>query len=161
MKSVWRAWFGLIVVMALAGCSSSHHHRGMMGEGKGDGYWQKGKEDVARLIDKTVKDPSKAQQAKAIADEIVAELKASREQDRASHRKIYELNANYQATPEDFIKVLDEASNNRMRSATKVLGLRFKMKELMTAEEWKAMSDEMAAYSARYQHGGSQSKGGY
>lgn len=161
MTSVSRVIVGLVALFAVAGCSSSYHHQGMMGEGKGDGYWQKGKEDVARLIDKTVKDPAKAQQAKAIAGDIVAELKASREHDRASHRKIYELNANYQATPEDFTKVLDEASNNRMRSAAKVLGLRFKMKDLMTAEEWKAMSDEMAAYSARYQSGGSQPKSGY
>jgi hypothetical protein len=48
-----------------------------------------------------------------------------------------------------------------MRSASKVLALRFKMKELMTPEEWKALSDQMAAYSSRYQHGGASPKGNY
>jgi len=39
--------------------------------------------------------------------------------------------------------------------------LRFKMKELMTADEWKALSDGMLSYSSRYQQGGASSKGGY
>jgi hypothetical protein len=41
-----------------------------------------------------------------------------------------------------------------MRSASKILGLRFKMKEILTAQEWKALSDVMAAYRGRYRHGG-------
>ena len=48
------------------------------------------------------------------------------------------MNANYEATPEEFTKVLDDAYNQRMQSATKILMLRIKMKELMTVEEWKA-----------------------
>ena len=56
------------------------------------------------------------------------------------------LNANYTATPAEFTTIIDEG-NQRMRSAAKVLGLRFKMKEQMTAEEWKALSDRMLAYS--------------
>jgi len=31
----------VFAVLALAGCSS-HHHHGMASEGKGDAYWQKG-----------------------------------------------------------------------------------------------------------------------
>ena len=140
-------------MLALAGCSS-HHHHGMASEGKGDAYWQKGQQDMASLIDRTVKDQGKAEQVKSVVSEIVAELKAGREQDRAGHRRLYELNANYAATPEEFTKVLDDANNQRMQSATKILSLRFKMKELMTVEEWKALSDQMLAYSSRYQHGG-------
>ena len=71
------------------------------------------------------------------------------------------MNANYAATPEDFTKVLDESNNQRMQSAAKILALRFKMKELMTAEEWKALSDQMLAYSSRYRHSESSPKTGY
>jgi len=74
---------------------------------------------------------------------------------------MYELNANYTATPEEFMKVLDDANNQRMQSAAKVLSLRFKMKELMTVEEWKALSDQMLAYSSRYRHSESTAKSGY
>jgi hypothetical protein len=48
-----------------------------------------------------------------------------------------------------------------MQSSAKVLSLRFKMKNLMTADEWKALSDGMISYSGRYQHGGSGAKTGY
>jgi hypothetical protein len=160
MKHIQRYVLGFVAVLALAGCSSPHHH-GMAGEGKGDAYWQKGQQDMASLIDRTVKDQEKAGQVKTIVGEIVTELKASREQDRAGHRRLYELNANYSATPEEFTKVLDDANNRRMQSATKILSLRFRMKDLMTAEEWKALSDQMLAYSSRYKHSESSPRPGY
>ena len=160
MKRIQQYVLGLVAVLALAGCSS-HHHYGMAGEEKGDAYWQKGQQDMASLIDRTVKDQAKAEQIKSAVNDIVAELKASREQARAGHRRLYELNANYEATPEEFSKILGEANNQRMQSSTKILSLRFKMKELMTVEEWKTLSDQMLAYSSRYQHGAASPKSGY
>ena len=155
MNGVKRAGVALALVglVALAGCSSHHHHHGMMGGAKGDAYWQKGQQDMAGLIDRTVKDPAKAQQVKGIVGEIVNELKAGREQERAYHRQLYTLNASYTAAPEEFTKVLDEANTQRMKTSSKILGLRFKMKELMTADEWKELSDQMLSYSSKYQHG--------
>ena len=160
MKHVSGAIVGLVAALAFVSCSSYHHH-GMMEGAKSDAYWQKGQQDMAALIDRTVKDEGKAKQVKAIVGEIVNELKAGREQERAYHRQLYTLNASYTASPDEFTKILDEANNRRMRTATTILGLRFKMKELMTADEWKALSDEMLSYSSRYQHGGASSKGGY
>ena len=160
MKRVYGYVLGLVVVLALAGCSS-HRHHGMAGEGKSDAYWQKGQQDMAALIDRTVTDQAKAGQVKSIVGEIVTELKASREQDRAGHRRLYELNANYSAAPEEFTKALDDANNRRMQSASKILSLRFRMKDLMTAEEWKAVSDQMLAYSSRYKHSEAAPKSGY
>lgn len=161
MKRIQRYALGLVAVLALAGCSS-HHHAGMSGGGTSDAYWLKGQQDMASLIDRTVKDQDKAQQVKSIVSDIVAELKAGREQDRAAHRRLYELNANYAATPDEFTKVLDDANSLRMQSATKILSLRFRMKELMTVEEWKALSDQMLAYSSRYKHSGAgEAKPGY
>jgi hypothetical protein len=48
-----------------------------------------------------------------------------------------------------------------MQSSAKVLSLRFKMKNLMTADEWQALSDRMIAYSGRYQQGSNGAKTGY
>lgn len=104
------------------------------------------------MIDRTFKDEGKAEQVKSVVSEIVAELKAIRDQECAGHRRLYELNANYEATPEEFTKVLDDAYNQRVQSATKFLVLYFKMKELMTVEEWNALSDRMLAYGGRYRH---------
>jgi len=153
MNRIQRYVLGFVAVLALFGCSPYHHSK-MVGGGSGDAYWQKGQQDMASLIDRTVKDQEKAQQVKSIVDDIVAELKAGRERDQAAHRRLYELNANYAATPEEFTKVLDDANSLRMQSATKILSLRFRMKELMTVEEWKALSDQMLAYSNRYKHTG-------
>jgi Spy/CpxP family protein refolding chaperone len=160
MKLASGAIVGLVAVLAFVSCSSYHHH-GMMESGKSEAYWQKGQQDMEALIDRTVKDQGKAQQVKAIVGEIVKELKAGREQERDAHRQLYALNASYTASPEEFMKILDETNNQRMRRSSTILGLRFKMKELMTADEWKALSDEMLSYSSRYQHGGASSKGGY
>lgn len=160
MTSFVRALVGMVAVIAVAGCSS-HPHRGMMEGGKSDAYWQKGQKDMEGLISKTVKDPEKAKQVNAIVGEIVTELKAGREQERAYHRQLYTLNASYTATPEEFTKILDGGNNQRMRTSAKILTLRFKMKELMTADEWKTLSDQMLSYSGRYQHGGAGAKAGY
>jgi hypothetical protein len=161
MNRIQRYVLGFVAVLALFGCSPYHHSK-MVGGGSGDAYWQKGQQDMASLIDRTVKDQEKAQQVKSIVDDIVAELKAGRERDQAAHRRLYELNANYAATPEEFTKVLDDANSLRMQSATKILSLRFRMKELMTVEEWKALSDQMLAYSNRYKHSGAgEAKTGY
>jgi hypothetical protein len=153
----WVTW-SVVGLLALVGCSSSYH-RGMMGGDKGDTYWQKGQQDMAALIEKTVKDPGKATQVKSLVGEIVTELKAGREQERAYHRQLYTLNASYTATPEEFTKILDEGNNQRMRTAAKVLSLRFKMKELMTADEWKTLSDQMLSYRGKY--GSAGAKTGY
>ena len=160
MKRIQGYVLGLVILLALAGCSSHRHHE-MGSEGKGDAYWQKGQQDMAAFIDRTVKDQEKAGQVKSIVSEIVAELKAGREQERAGHRRLYELNANYAATPEEFTKALDDTNDRRMQSAAKILSLRFRMKDLMTAEEWKALSDKMLAYSSRYKHSESAPRTGY
>ena len=143
-----RFWCTAILSLLLAGCTAPHH--GRMGHGSGEAYWDKAKNDVASLIKKHVADPEKARDANQIAEEIVAELKKSREQTRQYHRQLYELNANYDAPPEEFTKILDEANHSRMQSASRILGLRFKLKNLLTAQEWNALSQDMMAYGNRY-----------
>ena len=156
----WMAW-GIAGLVLLSACSSPHHH-GMMGGGsRGDGYWQKGQQDMSELIDQTVKDQDRAQRVKGIVNDIVEELKAGREHERAYHRQLYTLNASYAATPEEFTKIIDEGNNQRMRTASKILNLRFKMKEQMTADEWKALSDRMLSYSEKYRHGSGGAKPAY
>ncbi|MBS0171819.1 MAG: hypothetical protein JSR62_15845 [Nitrospira sp.] len=142
-----------LVAVGLTGCS---HHHGSYAHGKGDYYWSKASEDVSGLIDKHVKNPETAKQVNVVMGEMITEIKSAREQHRQSHRALYELNANYSASPEEFTKILDELNTNRMRSAAKILGLRFKMKSLLTAEEWTAMSDDLKRYGSRYYGTGSE-----
>ncbi|WHZ17524.1 MAG: hypothetical protein OJF52_004376 [Nitrospira sp.] len=136
-----------LILTGFVGCSS---HHGSYGYGKGDYYWSKAGKDMSGLVEKHVKDPEKVKQVNVVMGEIITEIKSAREQQRQYHRALYELNANYAAPPEDFTKILDEANNSRMRSSAKILGLRFKMKALLTAEEWTALSEEIKNYGSRY-----------
>jgi hypothetical protein len=157
-KRRWTAW-GMVGLVVLAACSAPHPH-GMRG-GKGDAYWQRGQQEMSEFIEKIVKDQDRAQRVKSIVNDIVAELRAGREQERAYHRQLYTLNSSYTATPEEFTKILEEGNNQRMRTAAKILSLRFNMKEQMTADEWKALSDRMLSYSGKYQHGREGATSGY
>ncbi len=93
---------GLLAV-GLTGCS---HHHGSYGHAKGDYYWSKASQDVSGLIDKHVKNPETAKQVNVVMGEMITEIKSAREQHRQSHRALYELNANYSASPEEFTKIV-------------------------------------------------------
>jgi uncharacterized coiled-coil DUF342 family protein len=134
-----------LIILALAGCGGHHGY-----QGDGSAAVERGAKQMNELIDQSVKDPNKASRVKALAKEIVDEAKQSHDQRRDAHRKLYELNANYNAPPEEFTKMLDEINNAHMRSATKILGLRFKIKEQLTPEEWRAITEGMKQYGDRY-----------
>lgn len=142
-----------LAILATISCAT-HPGMGYHGGGEpGASTLDRGFKEMAALIEKTVQDPGKAKQAQGIVEEIVAEVKQSVQQNQQFHQKLYELNANYEATPEEFTKILDDLNNSRMKTATKILGLRFKMKAMLTAQEWKVLSEGMALSRSRYRHG--------
>jgi len=138
----------IATTLVVGGCARHH------GYGTGSSYreaaLERGLAETNELVDRTVKDPEKAKQAKAIVQDIVNEVKQSSKKTSDYHQKLYALNANYAAMPEQFIKVLDEQNNERMASATKILGLRFNLKALLTAQEWKDLTDAMDKTRSRY-----------
>jgi hypothetical protein len=134
-----------LVIVTLAGCGGHHGY-----QRDGSAAVERGAKQMNELIDQSVKDPNKASRVKALAKEIVDEAKQSHDQRRDAHRKLYELNGNYTAPPEEFTKILDEINNAHMRSATKILGLRFKIKEQVTPEEWRTLTEGMKQYGDRY-----------
>lgn len=135
----------VLVIVTVAGCGGHHGY-----QRDSSAAVERGTKQMNELIDQSVKDPAKATRVKALAKEIVDEAKHAHEQRRDAHRKLYELNADYNAPPEEFTKILDEINNAHMRSATKILGLRFKIKEQLTPEEWRAITDGMKRYGDRY-----------
>lgn len=137
----------MAVFLGLSGCGGPH---GMMGRGHGEGALERGTEEMTRLVEQTVKDPEKAKQVQSLLQDIKAEVKRSAQQTRGYHEQLYTLNSDYQAKPEQFTKILDELNNARMASATKILGMRFKIKDSLTAQEWKDLTDEMAKTRSRY-----------
>ena len=143
----------VLAILATIGCAT---HPGMRYHGGGQpgaSSLDRGLKEMAAVIEKTVQDPEKAKQAQGIVEEIVDEVKQSIQQNQQFHQRLYELNAKYEAMPEEFTKILDDLNNDRMRTATKILGMRFKMKAMLTAQEWKALSEGMAMSRSRYGHG--------
>ncbi len=137
------------VMLTTAGCAGHHGHG--MGMHSGEAAIERGIAETNVMVDQAVKDPEKARQAKAILQDIVAEVKNSAQTSRAFHEQMAVMNADYDARPEQFTKVLDEMNNARMTSATKILGLRFKMKALLTAQEWNELTGAMDKTRQRYQ----------
>ncbi len=149
MKTTHMLLLALVAMtLTAAGCARPH------GYGTGESYreaaLERGVGEMNELVSQTVKDPEKAKQVQAAIQNIVAEVKQSSKQTRAYHQQLYALNADYAAKPEQFTKVLDEQNNARMASATKILGMRFQIKALLTAQEWKDLTDAMDKARNRY-----------
>src|SRR5947208_17199278 len=102
--------------LAVGGCARHH------GYGSASSYreaaLERGLAEMDELVDKTVNDPEKAKQAKAIVQDIINEVKQSFKKTSAYHQKLYALNANYEATPEQFKKVRDGQASERSGRAT-------------------------------------------
>jgi hypothetical protein len=134
--------------LAMAGCAR-HHGRGMERH-SGEAAIERGIAEANAMVDQTVKDPEKAKQAKAILQDLVAEVKKSGQTSRGYHEQMAVLNADYNAKAEQFTKILDDMNNARMASSTKILGLRFKMRSLLTAQEWNELTGAMDKTRSRY-----------
>ena len=137
------------MMLTATGCSGHPHHG--MGMQSGETAIERGVAETNEQVDRTVKDPEKAKQAKAVLQEIVTEVRNSAQTSRAFHEQMAVMNIDYDAKPEQFTKVLDEMNNARMASATKILGLRFKMRALLTVQEWNELTGLMDMTRKRYQ----------
>ena len=135
-----------LVLFSLAGCTRYHHGRP---GASGEPTTQEVVSEVKRLVEENV-DPAKANQVQALIQEIVQEVRRSSQAARGFHEQLAALNANYDAPPEQFTKILDQLNNARMESAARILGTRFKIKEILTREEWKKLDDAML--KARQEH---------
>jgi hypothetical protein len=149
MKTAKILMLTLVATTLVAGGCARHHGAGTESSYR-EAALERGLAETNDLVDRTVKDPEKAKQAKATVQDIVNEVKQSFKTTRDYHQKLYALNVHYEATPEQFIKVLDEQNTERMASATRILGLRFKLKALLTAQEWKDLTDAMNKTRSRY-----------
>ncbi|MGH7254986.1 MAG: hypothetical protein ACREI3_04340 [Nitrospirales bacterium] len=142
-----------IAVGTAAGCAR-HHPHGMpsAAEGNREAAVERGLAEMRALVNGTVKEPAKANEVNAIAQDIVKTVQALSQESRDAHRRLYALNAEYDTEPEAFLKVLDELQTRRMQASGTILGLRFKMKGLLTREEWQKLAEGMNRYREHYQH---------
>jgi TolA-binding protein len=127
-------------LFGMVGCSG--YHQGRPGA-SGEPASQEVVSEVKRVVEENVKDPEKSNRVQALVQNIIKEVNRSAQETRGFHEQLAVLNANYDAPPEQFTKILDALNNGRMESAAKILQTRFKIKELLSREEWKNLNDAM------------------
>ena len=142
----------IVATIALLNTSCARHHHGRPMETHTPAISEVVPQ-VKELVEQHVKDPEKAKQVQALIKGIVEEVRLSGQETRGFHEQLYGLNANYDAAPEQFTKILDEVNNTRMASASRILSTRFKIKDLLTREEWKNLNEAMAKVRNRYTRG--------
>lgn len=146
-----RKLFVVLMFLPLMGLGCSHHHQmGHHGRGGAQYAISQAQGEMKALIARTVNDPSKAHEVEKVMEAITQEVGKVGTLQREGHKQLYALNAQYDATPEEFLKVLDKMNNRRLRAGAKILSLRFKMKELMSEQEWKELTDGMKEMRSRY-----------
>lgn len=139
----------VVAAIALLNASCARHHHGRPMETHSPAMSEVVPQ-VKELVEEHVKDPEKAKQVQALIKGIAEEVRRSGQETRGYHEQLYGLNADYDATPEQFTKILDEVNNTRMASASRILSTRFQIKDLLTREEWKNLNQAMAKVRNRY-----------
>jgi hypothetical protein len=99
--------------------------------------------EVSRLVQETVKEPSRAQQVEGLLQDLIKEVRKTNQETRGFHEQLNVLNADYDAPRDKFEQVVKELNQTRADSAARILDMRFKIRSLMTAQEWKDLNDKM------------------
>ena len=97
-------------------------------------------EEMRAYLEK-IPDPDRRHQLLALMntlEEDLAELSQAVDKFGAD---VQRLNANYDATKEDFHKIFDQFNTSRKRLQQEILASHYKMKELTTAKEWEDLAD--------------------
>ena len=124
-------------------------------------YGQRRMSQMSRAIDQAIQDPDKAMQARRLLRQIFIEAYNAHEQQEVLHERLYDLNASYNARPEDFIRILDDLNNSRMAAASRMLKLRFQLRDILSPREWSALTEVMERERRRSMHDGGYGHEGY
>lgn len=94
---------------------------------------------LKELISRHVMDTGRVDKINELIDEADKRIRECVNQLEELQEEIVELNRNYNSTPEQYDRVCTQVMKNVRLCREKVLDLRFKMKDLMTREEWEAV----------------------
>ena len=98
-------------------------------------------EDMRARVEGNIEDQNKKTLMLALVDQTEKDVQ---EVDRLIW-KLYadfsELSENYHSTPDEFRTVITEFEANRNEVRVRIIGSRFKMRDLSTSEEWKKLTD--------------------
>jgi hypothetical protein len=91
----------------------------------------------AVLVD--IKDHARAQEVSALVDRLAEEDRNARDAVAAYRGRLLALNANYDATEDEFNKLFADFNNDRLTCQHRIAGLWTRMASLTTDAEWDAL----------------------
>jgi len=99
-----------------------------------------------RIYIRKIPDPNRVEQLLVLVDALQQDLAELNRTVRKFRSDMRMLNANYDATRDDFDEILDDYNTTRKGKQREILTSYLKMKELTTPDEWKnlAKSEEKA-----------------
>jgi hypothetical protein len=119
-------------LFVMAGCSKGNKKAVVPGE-----EWA---EDLQTRIEKHIADPEKKSQLLDLVDQDTKIFKELLQVTREYDQKLFTLDRNYDAAPDDFRNLFADYNEARYRLRDQSMAGRFNMKALCTAEEWKKLS---------------------
>ncbi len=144
----------VVLVLLSSGCA---HHKGTVDNTPG----QNALDALRSRVRQEIADPARSGQILALVDQMEKELDDLNRtvlQFREDYRR---LNANYEATVEEFRKLIAESDMALRRSQQKLIETHFQIKALTTPQEWAALSmqerkafeDSLKAHEGKAQGG--------
>ena len=97
-------------------------------------------ETLRSNIKKTIADPDNADDLLEVVDDMEVELIQLDRGARGYYERLAALDADNEATQDDFHRAIDEYNQERVKLRDKLLDHRFRMRDLVTVEEWKDLS---------------------
>jgi hypothetical protein len=123
----------LVLFLFIAGCSHKPKPPALeSAEGAFD--------ELRAAVRSEIKDPDKAAQGTSLVDQLESLVKEASKDRKAHDGKIWSLNANYDATEEEFQAVFRGFNVRQKDRQDRVLEINQRAKDLTTAEEWKALA---------------------
>jgi len=97
-------------------------------------------EDMRDTVEDEIEDPDKKAEMLVLVDQMAKDVEEMDRVVQKLYADINRLNDNYNASPEEFRKVIAEFEASRKEVRDRIVDNRFKMRDLSTPEEWKGIT---------------------
>ncbi len=136
-KLAFRALCALLPFLVLAGCSHEPKPSALVSAKGAFG-------ELRRAVLHEIRDPGKAVEVTGLVDQLEQLMIETSEARTAHIARIRLLNANYNATEEDFRNAFREFNTKRGSRQDGLLAIDQRARALTTSREWKALSKDVA-----------------
>jgi predicted kinase len=96
-------------------------------------------DEIKADLETYVVDQARTDQIVSHLEEVENIISSNGKQLKEIYAEVERLNANYDSTDEQYASVLEKGYKVTLDSRSRILDQRFKMKKLMTREEWEAV----------------------